>query len=136
MWGRFFSIFWKVPGGTSKKHFMDMYLFHQRDSQPKSGTLLRKKSGKDGEFLTRSVGNGEIVKEEGKASNGSIEVSTQDNVKGFLREQYLFPAAFVHNRSRPPNHTLLRSAPNVSQTWVASKNNQIVNGKYISTTTE
>ena len=81
MWGRFFSIFWKVPGGTSKKHFMDMYLFHQRDSQPKSGTLLRKKSGKDGEFLTRSVGNGEIVKEEGKASNGSIEVSTQDATK-------------------------------------------------------
>ena len=113
-----------------------MYLFHQRDSQPKSGTLLRKKSGKVGDFLTRSVGNGEIVKEEGKASNGSIEVSTQDNVKGFLRDRYLFPAAFVHNRSHPPNHTLLRSAPNVSQTWVASKSNQIVNGKYISTTTE
>ena len=90
MWGRFFSNFWKVPG-TSKKKFM-MYLFHQRDSQPKSGTLLRKKSGKDGEFLTRSVGNGEIVKEEGKASNGSIEVSTQDNVRIF---RYAFILTFL-----------------------------------------
>ena len=48
--------------------------------------------GKDGEFLTRSVGNGEIVKEEGKASNGSIEVSTQDNVRIF---RYAFILTFL-----------------------------------------
>ena len=109
--------------------FVKMYLFHQRSSKPSSGTLLRKTVGTSNvDFLGVEVANGEIVKEENQLKNGWIEVSTQKNVKGYLRDRYLFPAVFVHQRSSPPNFTMLRSVPNTSNTWVMGTNNQVVDG--------
>eukprot|EP00940_MAST-03C_sp_MAST-3C-sp2_P003410 g3410.t1 len=113
-----------------------MYLFHQRDKAPHSGTLVRKEprnnvSGKPDVYLAVEVANGEVVKEETVRKDGYIEMSTQKNVKGFLREKYTFPAAFVHQRNKGPNFTMLRSAPNKAKTWVKNANNQVQNGEIV-----
>ena len=77
MWGRFFCHFLESSRYLKEK----MYLFHQRDSQPKSGTLHRKKSGKDGDFL---------IKVEEQGNNNKLIPNIKKNLTDNLNSEINF----------------------------------------------